>query len=170
MVAEVLDVQDANAIHEFAAKIVAQYPQLNVLVNNAGIGAPEKLRAGEENLRKAEEIIATNLLAPMLLSSALVKHFQTLADATIVNVGSGLAHLPLAAYPTYSATKAALHSYTQSLRYQLQETSVEVLELIPPAVQSGATGTEGHGMPLDQYISDVDGAVPNQANAAGIVC
>ncbi len=160
MSAEILDVTNAEAIHRFAEKIVSDYPDLNVLINNAGITAFEKLKAAKENIGSAEAIVSTNILAPIRLTAALLPHLLSQPKATIVNVGSGLAHVPLAAFPTYSASKAAIHSYTQSLRYQLEGSSVEVLELIPPAVNTSLGGNDPtkepppHVMRLDDFIRE----------------
>ncbi len=160
MSAETLDVSDATAIESFADRIVSAYPELNVLINNAGIAAFEKLTAGKEHLETAEAIITTNVLAPIRLSTALLPHLLGRPHATIVNIGSGLAHVPLAAFPTYSASKAAIHSYTQSLRFQLEGSSIEVLELIPPAVNTSLGGNDPTKepppgiMPLADFISE----------------
>ena len=137
----IVDVQDTEALDALAHSIVQQYPKLNALINNAGITGLERLAAGG-NLATAEAIVSTNILAPIRLTNALLPHLTAQPDATIVNVGSGLAHVPLAAFPTYSASKAFIHSYTQSLRYQLEQTSVRVLEIIPPAVQTGLGGND----------------------------
>ena len=112
----------------------AGYPALNVLINNAGIMRTEKLQAQQEDLADAESIVATNLLGPIRLTAALLPLLQKQPYSAIMNVSSGLAFVPLAPTPTYCATKAAIHSYTQSLRYQLRGTTTEVLELIPPYV------------------------------------
>ena len=160
MAAEVLDVTGAEAIRQFASDIVAAYPDLNVLINNAGITGMERLKGGTEHLDTAEAIVSTNILAPIRLTAALLPHLLSKPEAAIVNVGSGLAHVPLAAFPTYSASKAAIHSYTQSLRFQLEGSSVEVLELIPPAVNTSLGGNDPTKEPppgvmsLDDYIAE----------------
>ena len=130
----VFDVEDPASIRSFAAQVTASCPALNVLINNAGIMRPEDLKADPVDLTNAEAIIAINLLGPIRLTAALLPHLQRQASATIINVSSGLAFIPLHVTPTYCATKAALHSWSQSLRYQLKSTSVEVLELAPPYV------------------------------------
>jgi uncharacterized oxidoreductase len=156
MHAMVLDVEDPDAIAEFARRVVAAHPALNVLINNAGIMRREDLtRAGD--LRDAEAMIVTNLLGPMRLTNALIGHLAGQRDAAIVNVSSGLAFVPLSGTPSYSATKAALHSYTVSLREQLKG-KVEVVELAPPAVQTelarGQSQIDTY-MPLDAFIDEV---------------
>lgn len=154
-----LNVEDPAAIRAFAAQVAAEFPALNVLINNAGIMRPENLLAQREDLADAEAIVATNLLGPIRLTAALLPLLQQQPRATIVNVSSGLAFVPLALTPTYCATKAAIHSYTESLRYQLRGTRVEVLELIPPYVathlMSGAD--DPRAMPLDKFIAEVMG-------------
>jgi uncharacterized oxidoreductase len=164
------DVQDAESIRDLAAKAVAEFPTLNVLINNAGIMRPEKLLAQQADLADAEATVATNLLGPIRLTAALLPHLQRQAHATIMNVSSGLAFLPLTLTPTYCATKAAIHSYTMSLRYQLRNTGIEVLELIPPYVQthlmSGAD--DPRAMPLKDYIAEAMGILRQQPTPAEI--
>ena len=151
-----LDIESPAAIRSFADRIAADYPSLNVLVNNAGIMRPEKLLSQQEGLADAEAIVATNLLGPIRLTAALLPLLQKQAHATIVNVSSGLAFVPLALTPTYCATKAAIHSYTQSLRYQLKNTAIEVLELIPPYVATNllAGAHDPSAMPLGKFIAE----------------
>jgi len=152
-----LNIEDPAAIREFASKAIAEFPSLNFLINNAGIMRAEKLIAQQPDLTDAEAIVATNLLGPIRLTAALLPHLLEQPRAAILNISSGLAFLPLALTPTYCATKAAIHSYTLSLRYQLRSTGIEVLELIPPYVQtdlmSGAD--DPRAMPLNQFIAEV---------------
>jgi uncharacterized oxidoreductase len=152
-----LDIENPEAIHDFAAKAVAEFPSLNFLINNAGIMRAEKLLAQQPDLADAEAIVATNLLGPIRLTAALLPHLLKQSRAAIMNVSSGLAFLPLALTPTYCATKAAIHSYTLSLRYQLRSTGIDVLELIPPYVatnlMSGAD--DPRAMPLNLFIAEV---------------
>jgi uncharacterized oxidoreductase len=151
-----LDVEDPAAIRAFAADVVAKFPALNVLVNNAGIMRSEKLLAQQDDLADAEAMVAINLLGPIRLTAALLPQLQQQAHAAIMNVSSGLAFVPLAPTPTYCATKAALHSYSQSLRYQLKNTAIEVLEIIPPYVQTHlAHGADDpRAMPLVPFIAE----------------
>ena len=152
-----LDIENRDAIRSFAAEATATYPTLNVLINNAGIMRPEKLLAQQDDLADAEATVATNLLGPIRLTAALLPHLQKQPSSTIMNVSSGLAFLPLALTPTYCATKAAIHSYTLSLRYQLKATTTEVLELIPPYVATDLMGgaSDARAMPLDKFIAEV---------------
>ncbi len=153
-----VDMADAGSIRSFAAQVIQDYPQLNALINMAGVMKNEKLRDQKEPLADMEATVATNLLGPIRLTAALLPALLKQPRATIMNVTSGLAFVPLAMTPTYGATKAAIHSYTQSLRYQLQDTSVEVLELIPPYVQTGLMGgrqaNDPAAMPLADYIAE----------------
>jgi uncharacterized oxidoreductase len=152
-----LNIENPEAIREFAAKAVAEFPSLNFLINNAGVMRAEKLLAQQTDLADAEAIVATNLLGPIRLTAALLPHLQKQPRAAILNISSGLAFLPLALTPTYCATKAAIHSYTLSLRYQLRSTGIEVLELIPPYVQTDLMNgaDDPRAMPLDQFIGEV---------------
>ena len=153
-----LNIEDPAAIKSFAAKVAADFPSLNVLINNAGIMKPENLAADPIDLSTAESIITTNLLGPLRLTAALLPTLKKQPRATIVTVTSGLAFMPLAATPTYCATKAAIHSWTQSLRYQLRDTNIEVLELAPPYVQTELMGAQQaadpNAMPLGDFITE----------------
>jgi uncharacterized oxidoreductase len=152
-----LNIEDAKSIRAFASEMSANYPALNVVIQNAGIMRSESLDTHQDDLAEAESIIATNLLGPIRLNAALLPQLQKLPVATIMTVSSGLAFVPLAVTPTYCATKAAIHSFTQSLRYQLRSTSIEVLELIPPYVQTDLMGgaKDPRAMPLAKYIAEV---------------
>ncbi|MET0265918.1 MAG: SDR family oxidoreductase [Duganella sp.] len=149
------DADNADSIDAFARQIVAEHPALNVLVNNAGIMRFENLTA-RRNLADAEATITTNLLGPIRLINALIDHLSQQPGAAIINTTSGLAFVPLLTTPTYNATKAALHSYTMALREVLKG-SVEVIELAPPAVQTGLTPgqetREGY-QPLEEYADE----------------
>lgn len=157
MEAVAFDVQDAASIKALATEVTNRFPSLNVLINNAGIMRTEKLTADPVDLTNAEAMVTTNLLGPIRLTAALLPHLQKQAQAAVMNVSSGLAYVPLAYTPTYCATKAAIHSYTESLRYQLRKTSVRVLELAPPYVQTELMdGAEDpRAMPLAEFISEV---------------
>jgi len=159
MQSAVFDIKDLGKIQTFAAEIADQYPSLNVLIKNAGIMKRENLRDSSENLGDVEEIVATNLLGPIHLTAALLPLLKKQNSATVMMVSSGLAFVPLAITPTYCATKAAIHSYAQSLRYQLKKASVEVLELVPPYVATELLGprqaNDPRAMPLAEYITEV---------------
>jgi uncharacterized oxidoreductase len=131
----VADVASAESRAELVRWIEAAHPRTNVLVNNAGV--QHRVDLGDvENLKLADEEIAINLLAPIHLTAMLLPQLQRQRSAAIVNVSSGLAFAPLARMPVYCATKAALHSLTLSLRHQLRDSNVRVVEVIPPLVRS----------------------------------
>ncbi|HVG26879.1 MAG TPA: SDR family NAD(P)-dependent oxidoreductase, partial [Acidobacteriaceae bacterium] len=153
-----LDIEHPDTIRDFATRVSAQFPDLNVLLNNAGIMQPENWTADTVDLSAAEATLTTNLLGPLRLTAALLPLLKQQRKSTIVTVTSGLAFTPLALTPTYCATKAAIHSWTQTLRHQLRETSVEVLELVPPYVQTELMGerqaTDPNAMPLADFIAE----------------
>src|SRR6266576_3172305 len=167
-----LDVSDPKSIQSFAAQVTKEFPSLNVLINMAGIMKPENLLEAPNYLSDAEAIVTTNLLGPIRLTAALLPSLRKQPRATIITVSSGLAFVPFAVSPTYCATKAAIHSYTQSLRYQLKATNVEVIELIPPYVQTTLTGdqqaNDPRAMPLDEYINEAISILKSQPDAKEI--
>ena len=167
-----LDIDNAEAIRTFGAKMAKEYPALNVVIHNAGIMRPENLLAQPEDLAGAEAIITTNLLGPIRLTAALLPQLKKQPAATIMTVTSGLAYLPLAMTPTYCATKAAIHSYSLTMRYQLKGTKVEVLELVPPYVQTELMGdaqaTDPRAMPLKEYIAETMKILKEQPDATEI--
>ena len=170
MKAAILDIENAVAIRSFGEQMKRDYPALNVIINNAGIMRPERLHDGP--LADAEATITANLLGPIRLTAALLPILMSQPHAAIMTVSSGLAFLPLAMTPTYCATKAAIHSYTQSLRYQLKDTAVQVLELIPPYVQTELMGTgqasDPNAMPLNDFISEVMNIINTSPNVTEI--
>ncbi len=151
-----LDVDDPARIEAVARQLVARHPTLNVLINNAGIMRFEDVGT-QHALDDAEAQITTNLLGPIRLNNALVEHLKRQPSPAIVNVTSGLAFVPRADSAIYSASKAAIHSYTLSLREQLNG-QVKVIELAPPALQTeltpGQSQRDGY-MPLDAFIDEV---------------
>ena len=165
-----LDQDNADAIRNFAARLIKECPSLNAIVNNAGIQRSEDLISGA--LADAESTVTTNLLGPIRLTAALLPFLMAKPQAVILNVTSGLAFVPLSMTPTYCATKAALHSYTQSLRFQLRKTSVQVIEIIPPWVQTELQGEQGMNpmaMPLDEYIAETMSILKNSPDATEIL-
>ncbi|HWU72367.1 MAG TPA: SDR family oxidoreductase [Sphingomonas sp.] len=151
-----LDIESGQGVTDFAARLLADFPALNVLINNAGIMRLEPLDRSRD-LADAEATITTNLLGPIRLTNALIDHLVAQPNSAIVNVTSGLAFVPLVDTPTYNATKAAIHSYTVAMRDALAG-KVEVIELAPPAVQTGLTPgqetREGY-QPLDEFADEV---------------
>ena len=130
----------------------------------------EELKSG--GVADAEAVITTNLLGPIRLTAALLPQLLSQPRATIMTVSSGLAFVPMTITPTYCATKAAIHSYSQSLRYQLKGTSVQVLELIPPYVQTQLLGdrqaNDPNAMPLDAFITETMSILKNSPDATEI--
>ena len=157
MASRVLDMESASDIERFAAQVKQDYPMLNAVIYNAGIMRTENVLV--PSTLDAEATITTNLLGPIRLNSALLPLLLAQPRATVMTVSSGLAFVPLASNPTYCASKAAIHSYTQSLRYQLKASRVQVLELVPPYVQTELMGTrqasDPHAMPLKDFIAEV---------------
>ena len=140
-----------------------EFPELNVLVNNAGIQRRQDLTQTKESWSQHQAEIAINLEAPIHLTLLFLPQLQSQPLSYIINVTSGLAFSPLAETAIYSATKAALHSFTLSLRHQLTKTSVQVLEIIPPAVQTdlGGVGMHDFGVPLADFTDSVIAGLEN---------
>ncbi len=168
-----LNIEDPADIRKVAAQLAADHPTLNAVTLNAGIMRPENLLAQPENLTDAEAIVTTNLLGPIRLTAALLPQLQKQPQATIMTVTSGLAFVPMAMTPTYCATKAAIHSWSQSLRYQLRSTNIEVKELAPPYVQTELMGSaqaaDPRAMPLNDYINEVIEIIKTQPKATEIL-
>jgi uncharacterized oxidoreductase len=153
-----IDTADPASIDAAAKLVLARHPELNVLVTMAGIMRVEDWHRPESFLHSAESIITTNVLGPIRLIAAFVEHLQTRPDATIMTVSSGLAFAPLKVTPSYNASKAAIHMLSESIRLQLADTSVKVVELQPPSVRTSLLpGQESSefAMPLDEYVSEV---------------
>lgn len=150
-----LNVQDSTSIAAVATELTAKFPKLNVLINNAGImQIDDASKAIDDDLLVST--INTNLLGPIRMTSALIEHLKKQEAATIINVSSGLAFTPLTMTAIYSSTKAAIHSYTMSLRYKLKGSTVKVLELAPPWVQTDLLSgkDDPRAMPLADFISE----------------
>ena len=152
-----LDVEDPASIAAVAEKLIAEYPQLNVLINNAGIMLADFVGNPVDDARVAS-VVTTNLLGPIRMTSALIEHLKAQPEATVAYVTSGLAFTPLASTATYCATKAAIHSFALSQRFQLRNTGVKVLEIAPPYVQTELNGpkqkSDPSAMPLDEFIAE----------------
>jgi uncharacterized oxidoreductase len=143
------DVADPAQIAALAARVKAEFPRLDVLMNNAGIMQYKNLRAPAADLAGLMAEMNINVGGVIGMTSAFID-ILTANKGTVINVSSALAFVPLPAAPIYSATKAAIHSYTQSLRFQLEQTGVEVIELMPPAVKTDLVAdiAEGDGITL----------------------
>ncbi len=154
-----LDVADTNSIHSFVAQVKERFPKLNVLVNNAGIARPEDYTADDVDTAAALATLQTNITSVIQLTAGLLPTLRAQPKSTLMVTTSGLAFVPFPKAPVYSATKAFLHNWLDALRYQLRETSVEVLELAPPYVQTEFGGpqqaTDPRAMPLDAFTNEV---------------
>ncbi len=170
MKSAVFDIGNEDAIRGFAARLAKDYPVLNTVIHNAGIMHMEDLKSG--GVDDAEAIVTTNLLGPIRLTAALLPQLLAQPRSALMTVSSGLAFVPMTITPTYCATKAAIHSYTQSLRYQLRGTSVQVLELIPPYVQTGLMGdrqaNDPNAMPLQEFIDETMNILKSSPEATEI--
>jgi uncharacterized oxidoreductase len=155
MVAVDLDITDPASIAAVAARLIADYPDLNVVINNAGIMLPDRA-AGPVDDKLLVDTITTNLVGPIRMSSAFVEHLKGKDDAVIAYTSSVLGFVPMAATAVYSATKAALHSYALSQRFLLQDAGVRVLEIAPPWVRTDLMNSRDAdpAMPLDQFIAE----------------
>ncbi|CAB3723756.1 SDR family oxidoreductase [Trinickia soli] len=169
----VLDLQSPEDIERFAARMAEAFPKLNAVLNNAGIMQMENWRADKVDLATAEATIATNLLAPIRLTAALLPQLKRQPKSTVLTVSSGLAFLTLAHTPTYSATKAAIHAFSDALRYQLRDTSVDVIEIAPPYVATELMGesqaNDPNAMPLAEFIEEVMSILETQPNAREVL-
>lgn len=150
-----MDVSDPASIASVAKRLISEFPALNVLINNAGIMQIDDA-SGEIDEALMLSTVSTNLLGPIRVTSALIAHLKKQPDATVINVSSVLAFVPLAVTAVYSSTKAAIHSYSQSLRWRLQGTSVKVREIAPPWVQTDLLNSndEPRAMPLAPFIAE----------------
>lgn len=152
----VLDVSNPEQIQAVAVQLTARYPELNVVINNAGIMPFDDVGTGNFDDDGALHLINTNLLGPVRVSAAFVEHLKQQQEAYLINNSSVLAFLPLAGNALYSATKAAVHSYTLSQRFALRNTSVHVLEIAPPWVDTDLIHKSGdpRAMPLSDFITE----------------
>jgi short-subunit dehydrogenase involved in D-alanine esterification of teichoic acids len=166
-----IDTTDAGSVQTAAKDVLARFPSLNVLITMAGVMRVEDWHHPESFLESAENIVTTNVLGPIRLIAAFVEHFQTRPDATIMTVSSGLAFAPLKVTPSYNASKAAIHMLSESLRLQLADTSVRVVELEPPSVRTDllpGQADNDHAMPLDEYVAEVMSIIETQPDAREI--
>ncbi|MER7775516.1 SDR family NAD(P)-dependent oxidoreductase [Streptomyces sp. NPDC096191] len=166
-----IDTTDAASIATAAKQVLADHPDLNVLVTMAGVMHAEDWHDPATFLATAEATVTTNVLGPIRLIAAFVEHLRSRPDATIMTVSSGLAFTPLKVTPSYNASKAAIHMLSESVRLQLADTSVKVVELVPPSVRTALLpGQEDneHAMPLDEYVTEVVGLIEAEPDAREI--
>jgi uncharacterized oxidoreductase len=168
------DVTDEKQREELVQWLVTSYPDVNVLINNAGIQLLTDL-TNPCSLDRVRAEIETNLIAPIHLSSLLAPHLRDKAGAAIINISSGLAFAPLAFMPVYCASKAAIHSISLSLRHQLKDTHVKVFEIAPPAVDTELgqdrreDKSQSHGgMPVTEFMAGAMDALQNDVYEAAI--
>ncbi|MCC8935474.1 SDR family NAD(P)-dependent oxidoreductase [Bradyrhizobium sp. Arg68] len=154
-----LDLDDPTALPRLATEVRARFPELNVLIANAGISRAEDMTADGWDVSDAAAIVETNILGVLRTTAAFLPLLKRQPKATIVATSSNLAFVPRADFPTYCASKAFLHYWLQSVRHQLRNVPIEVLELAPPYVQTELTGTQQasdpRAMPLDAYVAEV---------------
>ncbi|MEV0361741.1 SDR family oxidoreductase [Nocardia fusca] len=153
-----IDTTDPAGVAAAAREVLTAHPDLNVLIAMSGISRVEDWHHRGGFLEAAEAVITTNLLGPIRLLGAFIEHLQSRPRATVITVSSGLAFAPLAATPSYNASKAAVHMLTESVRLQLADTSVEFLELVPPSVATDLLPGQADSdwaMPLDEFVTEV---------------
>lgn len=153
-----LDVTEPASVDAFLKALLSEHPDLDAVILNAGIMQSEDYTTDTVSTDAADRMVATNLTAPIHLAAALLPHLRTRPEAALVTVSSGLAFVPRNDYAVYSATKAAIHSWTQSLRHQLRETSVSVHEIAPPLVATELTPGQSKieaALPLDAFVKEV---------------
>lgn len=150
-----LDIADAKSIVQASELVAERYPDLNVVINNAGIMLSENVLE-PDSLKGAEESVAINILGTIRMTYAFLPQLAKKKDSVIINVSSSLAFVPFPIAMTYSATKAAVHAFTEGLRVQLADTSVRVIELAPPGVRTTLFGQENseHAMPLEDFLDE----------------
>ena len=154
-----LDVDDPASLARLKSTLQAQFPDLNVVIANAGISRTEDMTRDDWTADDAEAIVQTNILGVVRVAAAVLPLLKGKADAAFLATSSALAFVPRADFPTYCASKAFLHSWLQSLRHQMRHVSIEVLELSPPYVQTALTGaqqaSDPRAMPLTDYVAEV---------------
>lgn len=164
-----LDQSKWQSIPRFVNELTRRHPELNVVINNAGIMALEDLSEPDPDIASA--VVSTNLLGPIVLSSLLIPTLKARRHPAIVNVTSALAFVPLAFAPTYSATKAALHSYTECMRFQLQDSGIQVIEIAPPRVQTDMQGPadDDRSMSVDDFVAETLSLLASRPAAGDVI-
>jgi uncharacterized oxidoreductase len=164
-----LDQSNRHSIERFVDEVRRRHPDLNVVINNAGMMALEDLAEPDPDV--ASVVIATNLLGPVVLTSLLLPTLQAQRNPAIINVTSALAFVPLAFAPSYSATKAALHAYTESLRFQLRDSGFHVIEIAPPRVETDmeGPGDDDYTMSVDDFIAETMSLLADRPDAGEVI-
>jgi uncharacterized oxidoreductase len=174
----ILDVTNPDNLHALAQQVISDYPELNCIIANAGVQRVHNFasdQAPDDEALAAE--IQTNLLGVIRVCAAFLPHLRKQPRSTLINVSSGLAFVPMAIIPVYCASKAAVHSFTVSLRHQLRNSAVSIIELVPPYVatdlnraagQSRPAGSGGSPMPLDEFIVEAMKALSTATEEAAI--
>jgi uncharacterized oxidoreductase len=165
-----IDTADPTSVRDAAANVLNRFPELNVMVAMAGIMQPEDFHTADF-LAVAEATVITNLLGPLRLIAAFTEFLSGQPNAAILTVSSGLAFVPLPYTPTYNATKAAIHSLSRGMRLQLADAGVQVIELVPPAVQTALMGQQDsdQAMPLQDYLTETMALLEAQPDAEEIL-
>src|SRR4051794_39686915 len=165
-----LDIADPESIARAREAVAARHPDLNVLINNAGIMLREDV-LDADHLPVAEDTIATNLLGTIRMVYAFLPLLAERDDAVVINISSALAFVPWPVTPTYNATKAALHSFSESLRVQVAEAGVQVIEVAPPGVRTTLMGQQEneHAMPLEDFLAEAIELLAGEPDAKEIV-
>jgi uncharacterized oxidoreductase len=166
----VCDVGDVRQRENLAAEVLRRFPDLDILVNNAGIQRYIDLKKGYEELKSGEDEIAINFVSTVELTALFIRHLMSRPTAAVINVSSGLGFMPMLHTPVYSATKAAIHTYSLVLRQQLRDTSIKVIEIVPPMVDTDLNREgrdrarlKSRGIPLSEYIPTVIRGLENDA-------
>lgn len=166
-----VDVADSRSIQSATAQVIADHPKLNVLLAMAGIMVQENWHEPDGFLQVAEDTVNTNLLGPIRLIAACIEQLKSQPNSAIITVSSGLASVPLSLTPTYCATKAAIHMLSEAIRLQLADTPVQVIELVPPAVQTSLMDNDKNprAMPLDEFADTAIDLLEKQPDAHEIL-
>ena len=166
-----IDTADPASIESAAKEVLARHPDLNVLITMAGIMRIEDWHQPGSFLASAESVITTNVLGPIRLIAAFIEHLRARPDATIMTVSSGLGFAPLAVTPSYNASKAAIHMLSESVRLQLADTNVQIMELVPPSVRTALVPgqeTSEFAMPLEEFVTEAVERIEAAPDAAEI--
>ena len=162
------DISKAAQRKQLAADVMRRFPDLDILINNAGIQKNIDLKKGYDELKSGEDEIAVNFTAPVELTALFIGALLKKPSAAIINVSSRLGFMPIPSTPIYNATKAALHTYTLVLRQQLKNTPVKVFEIVPSLVDTDlrkarqdAASAKNQGVSLAEYIPTVIQALEN---------